>query len=123
MLVELVVQPNCKLLRQKNMFKLQASKTVPKPKNINQLIRDLDFWDCFKGGWGGGDLHLICGKNWYIFQGGDLDALINDSKKSNRRFDEKFVMDLFVQLLLAVHYMHTRRVLHRDLKTRWVSVE
>ena len=54
MLVELVVQPNCKLLRQKNMFKLQASKTVPKPKNINQLIRDLDFWDCFKGGWGGG---------------------------------------------------------------------
>ena len=50
MLVELVVQPNCKLLRQKNMFKLQASKTVPKPKNINQLIRDLDFWDCFKGG-------------------------------------------------------------------------
>ncbi|XP_062605874.1 serine/threonine-protein kinase Nek11-like isoform X2 [Saccostrea cucullata] len=27
-------------------------------------------------------------------------------------------MDWFVQLLLAVHYMHQRRVLHRDLKTR-----
>ena len=52
-------------------------------------------------------------------QGGDLDALINDSKKTKKTFDEKTVMDWFVQLLLAVHYMHSRRVLHRDLKTRY----
>lgn len=51
-------------------------------------------------------------------EGGDLDALINDSKKTKKTFDEKIVMDWFVQLLLAVHYMHSRRVLHRDLKTR-----
>ena len=57
----------------------------------------------------------------HILQGGDLDALINDSKKTKKTFDEKTVMDWFVQLLLAVHYMHSRRVLHRDLKTRYYN--
>ncbi|XP_060557286.1 serine/threonine-protein kinase Nek11-like isoform X2 [Ruditapes philippinarum] len=51
-------------------------------------------------------------------EGGDLDMKIQEYKKLKKQFDEKLVLDWFVQLLLAVHYMHSRRVLHRDLKTR-----
>ena len=53
-------------------------------------------------------------------QGGDLDGKITEYKKKGKSFDEKMVMDWIVQLTMALQYMHSRRVLHRDLKTRWV---
>ncbi len=40
-------------------------------------------------------------------------------KKENKRLSEQQVLDWTVQLLSAVNYMHSRRVLHRDLKARW----
>jgi len=43
---------------------------------------------------------------------------ITEFKKNKKQFDEKTVLDWFVQLVMSVHYMHSRRVLHRDLKTR-----
>ena len=54
-----------------------------------------------------------------IIQGGDLDAKINELAKTKKHLEEKIILDWFVQLVLAVHYMHTRRVLHRDLKSRY----
>ncbi|XP_022106640.1 serine/threonine-protein kinase Nek11-like isoform X2 [Acanthaster planci] len=51
-------------------------------------------------------------------EGGDLDDKITACKKSGRQFDQNLIMDWFVQLVLAVQHMHSRRVLHRDLKTR-----
>ncbi|KAL5022684.1 hypothetical protein ScPMuIL_001839 [Solemya velum] len=51
-------------------------------------------------------------------EGGDLDNKINEFKKQKACFDENSILDWFVQLLLAVHHMHMRRILHRDLKTR-----
>ena len=39
-------------------------------------------------------------------------------KKENRRLSESQILDWTVQLLSAVNYMHSRRVLHRDLKAR-----
>ncbi|XP_033626029.1 serine/threonine-protein kinase Nek11-like [Asterias rubens] len=51
-------------------------------------------------------------------EGGDLDDKITACKKSGRSFDQNLIMDWFVQLALAVQHMHSRRVLHRDLKTR-----
>ncbi|XP_064599370.1 serine/threonine-protein kinase Nek11-like [Liolophura sinensis] len=51
-------------------------------------------------------------------EGGDLDMKIQEFKKKKKKFDETTVMNWFVQLVLAVQYMHSRRVLHRDLKTR-----
>ncbi|XP_052060793.1 serine/threonine-protein kinase Nek11-like isoform X3 [Mytilus californianus] len=51
-------------------------------------------------------------------EGGDLDAKINELAKSKKNLEEKTILDWFVQLVLAVHYMHTRRILHRDLKSR-----
>lgn len=105
-----------KVLKEISVGDLQPDETVDAMHEA-KLLSKLDhpgivqFHDSFIDG------EYFCIVTEYC-EGGDLDALINDSKKSNRRFDEKFVMDLFVQLLLAVHYMHTRRVLHRDLKTR-----
>ncbi|KAL8590565.1 hypothetical protein ACOMHN_011001 [Nucella lapillus] len=50
--------------------------------------------------------------------GGDLDGKITEYKKLGKMFEEKAVLDWIVQLAMALQYMHSRRVLHRDLKTR-----
>ncbi|XP_069504824.1 serine/threonine-protein kinase Nek11 [Ambystoma mexicanum] len=50
-------------------------------------------------------------------EGRDLDCKIQEYKKAGKRFSEGQIVEWFVQLLLGVHYMHERRILHRDLKT------
>eukprot|EP00794_Sanderia_malayensis_P018887 gene18887-20789_t len=49
---------------------------------------------------------------------GDLDDKICEKRKTGKLFDESRVITWLMQLLLAVQYMHQRRILHRDLKTR-----
>jgi NIMA (never in mitosis gene a)-related kinase len=56
--------------------------------------------------------------NFLILKGGDLDVRFKKLKKENKKLNEQQVLDWFVQLLSAVNYMHSRRVLHRDLKAR-----
>jgi NIMA (never in mitosis gene a)-related kinase 1/4/5 len=48
--------------------------------------------------------------------GGDLAGLIKNAKR--RLFAESKILNLFVQMALGLHYMHSHRVLHRDLKTQ-----
>ncbi|CAN0046489.1 unnamed protein product, partial [Sphacelaria rigidula] len=48
--------------------------------------------------------------------GGDLSTLIKNARR--RLFPESKVLHWFVQIALGLHYMHERRVLHRDLKTQ-----
>ena len=38
---------------------------------------------------------------------------------AGRAFEESLILDWFIQLTTAVRYIHDRRILHRDLKTRW----
>ena len=54
-----------------------------------------------------------------FMQGGDLDDYIAKMRKRGQSIKEKQVMEWAAQLLSAVHYMHSRRVLHRDLKARF----
>ncbi|KAH9505755.1 Serine/threonine-protein kinase Nek11 [Bulinus truncatus] len=55
-------------------------------------------------------------------EGGDLDHKIEEFKKQGKSFDEKTILNWTIQLVLAVQYMHSRRVLHRDLKTRNIFI-
>ncbi|CAL4176111.1 unnamed protein product, partial [Meganyctiphanes norvegica] len=48
--------------------------------------------------------------------GGDLYTLIQGRKSVN--FPEDRVLDWFVQLCLAMKYIHDRRILHRDIKSQ-----
>nr|XP_021399028.1 serine/threonine-protein kinase Nek11 isoform X1 [Lonchura striata domestica] len=51
-------------------------------------------------------------------EGGDLDFKIQEYKDSGKMFTQSQIIDWFIQLLLGVNYMHERRILHRDLKTK-----
>ncbi|XP_050718969.1 uncharacterized protein LOC126999887 [Eriocheir sinensis] len=48
--------------------------------------------------------------------GGDLHSLI--TKRNGILFPEDRVLDWFVQLCLAVKYVHDRKILHRDIKSQ-----
>ncbi|XP_042672387.1 serine/threonine-protein kinase Nek11 isoform X2 [Centrocercus urophasianus] len=51
-------------------------------------------------------------------EGGDLDYKIQEYKESGKLFTQRQIIEWFIQLLLGVNYMHERRILHRDLKTK-----
>jgi len=48
--------------------------------------------------------------------GGDLAGRVASGKGS--LFKEDLIMHWFVQMTLAIHYMHENKVLHRDIKTQ-----
>ncbi|CAL6069643.1 Kinase [Hexamita inflata] len=47
---------------------------------------------------------------------GDLSQLINERAKAKQPFSETEVMYYFVQILLALKYVHDNQILHRNLK-------
>lgn len=51
-------------------------------------------------------------------EGGDLDIILHSYKESGKELDKSTLLNWFVQLLLAVQYIHKRNVLHRDLKAK-----
>lgn len=51
-------------------------------------------------------------------EGRDLDYKIQEYKEAGRTFPESQIIEWFIQLLLGVDYMHERRILHRDLKSK-----
>ncbi len=50
--------------------------------------------------------------------GGDLYAKIAQYKKMGKMFSEEQVLEWFLQICLALKHIHSRRILHRDLKTQ-----
>lgn len=51
-------------------------------------------------------------------EGGDLYSKITEQKKTGRGYSEDQIMTWFCQILLALKYIHDRKILHRDLKTQ-----
>jgi serine/threonine protein kinase len=47
------------------------------------------------------------------FSGGDLDAMIKRRKQEGRRFDDQEIIFYMNQLLSAVEYLHSKRLIHR----------
>lgn len=50
--------------------------------------------------------------------GGTLRDEIVATKEKNSSFSEQQIMQWFVQLTMALHHIHSKRVLHRDLKSQ-----
>ena len=57
---------------------------------------------------------LLCSVMTYC-DGGDLLGRITAQK--GQLFKENLIMNWFVQIALAIAYMHANKVLHRDIKT------
>ncbi|XP_010882942.2 serine/threonine-protein kinase Nek11 [Esox lucius] len=48
----------------------------------------------------------------------DLDLKLEEVRKAGQNLPEKQIADWLIQLLLGLHYMHERLILHRDLKAK-----
>merc|ERR1712136_407655 len=62
-----------------------------------------------------GALHIVL----ELCRGGDLfEYIIRTTKKDNRNgLDEAVARHLFDQMLYAINYLHSKRIVHRDIKT------
>jgi NIMA (never in mitosis gene a)-related kinase len=49
---------------------------------------------------------------------GDLSYHVKKKRSKNESFSETEIMNWFVQICMALEYVHRRRVLHRDLKSQ-----
>merc|ERR1712154_229506 len=52
---------------------------------------------------------------------GDLSHFVKNQR--GKKLREKHVLDLFVQIALALHFIHNRNILHRDLKAQNIFVK
>ncbi|XP_067366164.1 serine/threonine-protein kinase Nek11 isoform X1 [Channa argus] len=53
----------------------------------------------------------------------DLDCKLEELRRAGGSLPETQVIDWLIQLLLGLHYMHDRRILHRDLKAKNVFLK
>lgn len=63
-------------------------------------------------------LHLVTA----FCNGGDLAEMIKTRRLTWNLMEEDDVLDIFIQVAMAVDYCHSRRVMHRDLKTSNVFI-
>ncbi|ETI56754.1 NEK protein kinase [Phytophthora nicotianae P10297] len=55
--------------------------------------------------------------------GGDLEAFLRWQQESVGRLSESAIMRIFIQIVLALQYLHEHRVMHRDLKPKNILLD
>ncbi|XP_072045585.1 uncharacterized protein [Amphiura filiformis] len=50
--------------------------------------------------------------------GGSLEEKIDIARGKDKKFEEGQIMQWFIQMVMAVQYIHSKKILHRDLKTQ-----
>ncbi len=50
--------------------------------------------------------------------GGDLYEKIQEMKEKNKNFSENQILDWFTEIALALNHMHSKHILHRDIKSQ-----
>ena len=63
-------------------------------------------------------LHIVTS----FCNGGDLAQVIKARREAKAYMDEEAILDIFIQLAMAVDYCHSQRVMHRDLKSSNVFI-
>ncbi len=48
---------------------------------------------------------------------GDLHGKVKEAREKNYKFNSSMVLDWFCQLVIGLDHIHSKKVLHRDLKT------
>ncbi|ESP05116.1 hypothetical protein LOTGIDRAFT_208058 [Lottia gigantea] len=49
--------------------------------------------------------------------GGTIQDKVHQAQRENSPFEEKQIVQWFIQIVMAVQYIHSNKILHRDLKT------
>ena len=65
------------------------------------------------------EFHLENDKFYIIMEygeGGDLFNKINEQKNKNKYFEEKEIIEWFIEICEGVKYIHENKIIHRDLK-------
>jgi PAS domain S-box-containing protein len=91
---------------------LDGRRKVREEARILSNIAHPNVVDCFEYFIEGNELHIVM----EYADAGNLRQLVETTKAKKGVLDEELVFKIFTQMVLAVEFLHSKRIMHRDLK-------
>jgi NIMA (never in mitosis gene a)-related kinase len=102
------------------LSKKEAKLTEQEAQLLGKLSHPniVAFWESFTSS---SNLHIVM----EFADGGDLDNYLKNYQKKfpGKEVPESQVLNLFVQICLAIKHIHDRKILHRDLKGQVIKIK